>query len=153
MTWTAKKLFVAAALCCLGLAAATTATAQTSATTASPFVPSSSGAPSTIQLKRQMLALQQAQIEGELRQAQLCVKNATILQTLRDPQGNINRVPQTDLVDCARRIRSLERQMVSLGRQAEALARDAEAQGLAVERRLRRVERQQRILTGQTPGL
>jgi hypothetical protein len=103
-----------------------------------------SGRPSAFTIKQNFLAMQIEAIGREIRDAERCVANATNPVTLRDTAGNINRVPQTDALDCGRRLGQLTRQLQSLQRKADALARDAEQQAAFFDRQARDAVRKAR---------
>ena len=105
---------------------------QTQATSAKP-ASRSTGKPSSIQIQQNILVQQNALLQGQLREVQRCIQDASLPQTLRDPEGNMNRTPQTDLVNCARKLEQLKRQSASLSRQASQLAQDAQFQGLELQ--------------------
>jgi len=136
---------------------ASTAFAQTATGTSAPATEAraSSGRPSTIQIRQQFLKQQQAAIQSELREVQRCIKNSRLFVVLIDQQGRINRVPQTDLVNCSRRLAQLQRQILSLARKAEDLARDAQYKAMLLEDALREEERaaKLRALQGTAGGM
>jgi hypothetical protein len=111
----------------------------------------SSGRPSTLQIRRNVLLQQQAVLEDQIRAATRCIQDATKPQTLRDPQGNINQVPQTDITNCSRQLRTFQRQLASLARQFERLASDANAAAAQFQTRQEFAQRSLRTrwLTGQ----
>lgn len=110
------------------------AVGQTTTSASATGVSSSSSAPSSFKIRANILAQKQAAIEQQVKVAERCVKNASLPTVLRDPEGNIRMVPQTDIVNCARTLKSLQRQLVSLAREADRLTRDAEATGFRLER-------------------
>ncbi len=94
----------------------------------------SSGRPSTFQIRQNIIAQKAAAIQRELKELQRCITNASQLQTLRDPEGNINIVPQNDAVNCARRLQDLQRRQDSLNREIAALSQDAQPVAAAAQR-------------------
>jgi hypothetical protein len=104
----------------------------------------STGAPSAFTIKQHFMAQQQARIQGQIREAQRCIANASNTQVVRDPEGNINRVPQVDLIDCSRRLQQLTRQLEILVRSADQLSRDAEVAAMRMEGLARDALRQKR---------
>ncbi len=84
------------------------------------------GAPSTADIAQNFITMQQAAIARQLRQVQSCISLAR--ENLRDVQGNINRVAQTDLLNCQRRLGELLRAQANLRRQSARTAQDAAAQ-------------------------
>jgi hypothetical protein len=93
----------------------------------------SSGTPSTYAVKQHFIAMEQARIRGQIREAERCIANASNTQVVRDPEGNLNRVPQVDLIDCARSLQQLTRQLATLARKADQLTRDAEVAAIRLE--------------------
>jgi hypothetical protein len=123
---------------------------QTTSTNASAQPASrSSGQPSALEIQENALNMQLAQIEGDLREVKRCISNASNPQVLRDFNGNINRVPQVDLVDCSRRLKQLERQLAGLKRQATSLSLDAQYKTQRLQRVLSDVTRVRRTQKGQ----
>jgi hypothetical protein len=94
----------------------------------------SGGRPSTIQVRQNIIAQKAAALQRELKQLQRCITNASQLQTLRDPEGNINIVPQNDLVNCTRRLLDLQRRQDSLNREIAALSLDAQPLAASAQR-------------------
>jgi len=108
--------------------------AQQSATTSIPVSPSASAtpvtspsaAPSPFTIRQNFLRQQASTIQIDIRAAQRCIQIAQ--QTLVDVEGNINRVAQTDLVNCGRRLAQLAEALTKLDRTSAKLAQDAAAQ-------------------------
>jgi hypothetical protein len=125
--------------------------AQTGIATATP-VTASSGRPSTLQVKQQILTLQQKQLQSALADIQRCLVQASEPTTLRDPQGNFNLVPQTDLVNCTRELRTLQRQITALARAASQLGSDAQAKAAFLQRQADDIARNARIRAGTQTG-
>ncbi len=105
----------------------------------------STGTPSTFTIKQQIIAQQVAQIQREVTQVSRCIRTASLDVVLRDPTGQINRVPQTDLIDCRRRLNALLRRLERLTRAANRLSRDARAQAVALETQSRLALLQQNL--------
>jgi hypothetical protein len=105
----------------------------------------SSGRPSTIRIKQNILLQKQEALQRQVDDALRCIATASNLQTLRDPQGNINLVPQTDLVNCRRQLLTYQRELQSLLRQSSRLGSDATAASLQLQRQLQVVERAARL--------
>lgn len=105
----------------------------------------STGTPSTIAIREQFLVQQEQIIERELQQVTRCIANASLNVVLVDPTGIINRVPQTDIVNCTRRLNQLQRQVARLAREAQQLANDAQVQATALETQARLAELQQNL--------
>jgi hypothetical protein len=121
-------------------------TGQSAKSAAATSVTASSGRPSTFQIRQHILAQQRAVILRELNQVQRCITDSTRLQSLRDPQGNVNQVPKIDLVNCARRLRQLQDQVAALTRQSTALGQDASAQAARLQQALQRQQQRLRLL-------
>jgi len=111
----------------LGLTAVTCASGQTVSASATQSG-RSSGTPSTLQIKQNFLSINEASIQRQMRAALRCIANAR--QNLRDLRGNINRVAQTDLINCGRKVAQLQRLLERMGRKAGRLAVEAEALAL-----------------------
>ncbi|MCA1961794.1 MAG: hypothetical protein LDL33_13495 [Desulfomonile sp.] len=79
----------------------------------------------TGQILGNFLTIERAAIQRELRVVTRCIRMAR--ENLRDIQGNINRVAQTDLLNCNRRLQQLLRDEAKLGRIAARRAAEAEA--------------------------
>jgi hypothetical protein len=109
---------------------------QTTASASATAVSASSGRPNTLQLKQNALKQQQAALAQELVEVGRCLRISSQSQVLRDPEGNLNQVPEIDLVNCARRLAQLQRQQTNLARAARQLAQDAQAQANAAQRAL-----------------
>jgi TolA-binding protein len=105
----------------------------------------SGGRPSTIQVRQNILAQKAAALQRELKELQRCIRNASQLQTLRDPEGNINIVPQNDIVNCTRRLQDLQRRQDSLNREIAALAQSAQPVAAAAERGARKASLQSKL--------
>ena len=129
-------------MCALGLSEAR---GQTTAGASAREVTASSGRPSSIQVRQQFFNQEQAYLQRALREVQRCLTTSSLNVVLYDPRGNINRVPQTDLVNCGRRLAQLTRQVNSLARRAQSLGQDAQAVALALERAAEEQRRQQTL--------
>jgi len=108
-------------------------------------VNTSTGTPSAFTIKQQILEQQQAEIQRGLTELTRCISTASLDVVLRDPSGQINRVPQTDLVNCRRALSVLERRLQRLSRAAAQLSRDAQAQAIALETQARLALLQQNL--------
>jgi len=95
----------------------------------------STGRPSTFEIQQHFLLMKRAQIERDMKEAQRCLEDARQPSVLYDPQGNINRISQIDIVDCGRRLEQLQRQLASLARTAEAMGKDAAFQSGQLRRK------------------
>ncbi|HMK34506.1 MAG TPA: hypothetical protein VK463_05535 [Desulfomonilaceae bacterium] len=109
-----------------------------------------SGRPSTLAIRANILAQKQAALQQQVLDAERCIAESSQPIVLRDPQGNINVVPQTDVVNCTRRLASLQRQLASLARQSDQLAKDADAFALFIQQKQQLLESKGRI-TGTSP--
>jgi len=105
----------------------------------------SGGRPSAIQVRQNILAQKAAALQRELKELQRCISNATQLQTLRDPEGNINIVPQNDLVNCTRRLQDLQRRQDSLNREIAAIAQAVQPVAATAERAARKADLQRKL--------
>jgi len=105
----------------------------------------SGGRPSTIQIRQNIIAQKAAALQRELKELRRCITNASQLQSLRDPEGNINMVPQNDLVNCTRRLQDLQRRQDSLNREIAALSQDAQPLAAAAERAARKADLQRKL--------
>jgi hypothetical protein len=125
---------------------------QGSAAAAKAVSTPSGGRPSTIQIRQNVIAQKAAALQRELKELQRCITNASQLQSLRDPEGNINMVPQNDLVNCTRRLQDLQRRQDSLNREVAALAQSTQPVAAAAERRARQADLQSKLkaLSGRT---
>ncbi|HTY25696.1 MAG TPA: hypothetical protein VMC85_21380 [Desulfomonilaceae bacterium] len=114
----------------------------------------STGRPSAIQIRQNILAQKAATLQSQLQEIQRCILNASQSQTLYDPSGNINIVPQNDLTNCTRRLKDLQRQQDSLNRELSALSMDAQPVAAAAERLARQAALKQKIqaVTGSVSG-
>ena len=120
------RLLLSVLVATLPLAFVSAALAQGSASAAAKAVSTPSGGrPSTIEVRQNIIAQKAAALQRELKEIQRCISNASQLQTLRDPEGNINIVPQNDLVNCTRRLQDLQRRQDSLNREVAVLAQAA----------------------------
>jgi len=84
------------------------------------------GGPSSIELKRNWLLQQQATLNQSITVAKACIKNNTMTQVLRDPEGNIRSVPSTDIVNCTRTLNALLNRLASNQRAINNLAQDSQ---------------------------
>ncbi len=103
------------------------------------------GRPTPLLIQQNILDQKAATLAAQLKEIQRCILNASQLQTLRDPEGNINIVPQNDLTNCTRRLQDIQRQQDSLNRAVAALTMDAQAAGLPAQRLARLNALQQKI--------
>lgn len=105
----------------------------------------SSGRPSTLKIKQNFLQKRLALLQRQIDDARRCIANASNPTLARDPEGNLNRVPKTDLVNCTRELNRLLNELSSLQRDSAQLAIEAQAASAAIERRLRQ-ERTKKLL-------
>jgi hypothetical protein len=144
-------------VCLTWLIAATWATAQqvpTAASASATQVTTSSGRPSSIGIKQNILKQKQAALARELTEVARCIRTSGQSQVLRDPEGNVNIVPDIDVTNCARRLAQLLRQQSSLGRAANQLAQDAQAQANSAQRALEQARTKARLqaISGSSSG-
>lgn len=81
--------------------------------------------PGTATIFQNFLTIESAALQRELRVVYRCINQAQ--QNLRDIQGNINMVAQTDLLNCRRRLQQLLRDEANLRRISARRAAEAEA--------------------------
>jgi hypothetical protein len=137
-----KRIGIFFVMCCLIYAMGSsearaqqqTTSAPSTSSAAATAVTASSGGPSSIQIRQQFFDQEQAYLQRQLREVQRCLTTSSLNVILYDPTGNVNRVPQTDLVNCRRRLEQLTRQANSLARRVQHLAQDAQAQSIALQR-------------------
>jgi hypothetical protein len=141
---TPRKVTILCSVCLIFALVAPAAWAQTSSATATP-VNTSTGRPSTLQIRQNIVARERAAIQRGITEVQRCLNDATRAQTLRDPQGNINQVPKIDIVNCGRRLAILQDRIRSLSRRSAALTQDAQAQALALRRKLQATQTKLRL--------
>ncbi|MGC8603003.1 MAG: hypothetical protein ACP5VS_04860 [Desulfomonilaceae bacterium] len=112
-----------------------------------------SGAPSPTAIKQNILLQQQASINQAIAVAKACVKNASLPQVLRDPQGNVNTVPSTDLTNCTRQLSALMDQLAANQKALNNVAQDAqmEAARAAAGASQQKLEQRIQILTQGLP--
>jgi hypothetical protein len=99
---------------------------QFSTSAAATPITSVPGGPSSIELKRNWLLLQQATLNQAITVAKACIKNNTMTQVLRDPEGNIRSVPSTDIVNCTRTLNALLNRLAANQRAINNLAQDSQ---------------------------
>jgi len=134
-----------------GLLSAPLSMAQSSSASATPVSPSAGGA-SSLAIRQNILAKKQAEILRQIKEAQLCIQNAANPTLLRDPEGNINRVPSTDLTNCTRALAQLQSQLQILAREAKQLSVDAQFRATQVQRQLQQRKTQQTLQQLQSSG-
>jgi hypothetical protein len=105
----------------------------------------SSGRPSTIKIKQNILQKRLALLERQIDDARRCIANASNPTLARDTEGNLNRVPKTDLVNCTRELNRLLYELSSLQRTVAQLSVEAQAASAAIQRRLQQ-QRTKKIL-------
>lgn len=128
--WRAACLSCAVAFILFASEGLCSAQARASATPATP----SSGRPSTIQIKQNMLMQQVAILQRQLIEVRRCISTASLPQVLRDPSGFVNRVPQTDIVNCSRQLQTITRKLARLNRESSQLVQDAQMQAITLQR-------------------
>ena len=137
---------------CLCLVLPAAAQQQQRSATATPTVPSV-GRPSSIQIRQNILNQKRRALNSQIEVARRCIKNASDPQTLRDPEGNLNIVPKTDLVNCARTLEALLRQLDGLAREAQQLAQNAQAEASALQRKQKQLQVQRNSAQRQLRGI
>jgi TolA-binding protein len=135
-------LFLLVLACTASTAFAQTETGTSASATGATV---SSGRPSTIQIRQQILQQQQARLENQLREIQRCIRTSRLRVVLIDVEGRTKRVPKTDLVNCGRRLQQLLRQLSTLAGKADDLARDAQFQAILLEDALRQQQREEAL--------
>ncbi len=128
---------------CLCLVLPAAAQQQQRSATATPTVPSV-GRPSSIQIRQNILNQKRRALNSQIEVAQRCIRNASQPQTLRDPEGNLNIVPKTDIVNCTRTLEALLRQLDGLAREAQQLSQDAQATASALQRKQKQTQAQKK---------
>lgn len=96
----------------------------------------SSGRPSTIQIKQNIILQQVAILQRQLIDVRRCIYTASLPQVLMDPTGMVNRVPQTDIVNCSRQLQTITRKLASLSRESSQLLQDAQMEAFTLQRLL-----------------
>lgn len=99
---------------------------QLSTSAAATPITSVPGGPSSIELKRNWLLQQQATLNQSITVAKACIKNNTMTQVLRDPEGNIRSVPSTDIVNCNRTLNALLNRLAANQRAINNLSQDSQ---------------------------
>ena len=92
-----------------------------------------------------MLLQQQASINQAITVAKACIKNASLPQVLRDPQGNVNTVPNTDLVNCTRKLTALLNDLAANQKALNNLSQDAEMEASRIVAQTNQLKLQQRL--------
>jgi hypothetical protein len=67
--------------------------------------------------------------------AQRCIKNNTLSEVLRDPEGNRRVVPSTDAINCLRTLNALNRQLVANQQAINNLNQDVQFRSLQIVRK------------------
>ena len=124
---------------------------QQRSATATPMVPSV-GRPSSIQIRQNILNQKRRALNSQIEVAQRCIQNASQPQTLRDPEGNVNIVPKTDIVNCSRTLEALLRQLDGLAREAQQLAQNAQAEASVLQRKQQQIQAQRNSAQRQLRG-
>ncbi len=103
------------------------------------------GGASPTAIKQNMLLLQQASLNQAITVAKACIKNASLPQVLRDPQGNVNTVPSTDLVNCTRKLSELLDQLAANQKALNNLSQDAQMEASRIVAQTNQLKLQQRL--------
>lgn len=119
---------------------------STSSASATP-VKNAPYAPSSISIQLNSLLQQRAIIQQEITVAQRCIKNNTLSQVLRDPEGNRRVVPTTDVVNCLRTLNALNRRLVANQQAINNLNQDAVFQATQLARKRDRAALTRRLRT------
>ena len=156
-----KVIICVVAGCCLSALVCDAAIAQVLTSSPLPSVTSASATPVTnvpggaspTAIKQNMLLQQQATINQAITVAKACIKNASLPQVLRDPQGNVNTVPSTDLVNCTRKLTALLNDLAANQKALNNLAQDAQMEASRIIAQTNQLKLQQRlqILTNGLP--
>ena len=136
---------------CLCLVLPAAAQQQQRGATATPTVPSV-GRPSSIQIRQNILNQKRRALNSQIEVAQRCIRNASQPQTLRDPEGNLNIVPKTDIVNCTRTLEALLRQLDGLAREAQQLAQNAQATASSLQKKQKQLQAQKNSAQRQLRG-
>ncbi len=110
---------------------------------ATPVVPST-GTPSSVQIRQNILNQKRRALNSQIDVAQRCIKNASRPEVLRDPEGNVNIVPSTDIVNCTRTLEALLRQLDGLAREAQQLAQDAQVVATNLQKKQKQIQAQKK---------
>jgi hypothetical protein len=141
------------ALCWVCVLVCDEAQAQVLTSSPLPSAPSASATPvvrvpgggSPTAIKQNMLLLQQASLTQAITVAKACIKNASLPQVLRDPQGNVNNVPSTDLVNCSRTLSALLNQLAANQKALTNLSQDAQMEASRIIAQTNQLKLQQRL--------
>jgi hypothetical protein len=141
------------ALCWVCVLVCDEAQAQVLTSSPLPSAPSASATPvvrvpgggSPTAIKQNMLLLQQASLTQAITVAKACIKNASLPQVLRDPQGNVNNVPSTDLVNCTRKLSELLNQLAANQKALNNLSQDAQMEASRIVAQTNQLKLQQRL--------
>jgi hypothetical protein len=91
--------------------------------------------PSTLSIQLNTLLQQRSALQQQVTVAQRCVKNNTLNEVLRDPEGNRRVVPSTDVINCLRTLNGLNRLLVSNQQAINNLNQDAQFRSLQIMRK------------------
>lgn len=138
-----RLLYFIGTLIVLSLFCCELASAQASA--AATPARASSGKPSTIQIRQNILSQQIALVQRQIIEVRRCIYTARLPQVLRDPSGFVNKVPEVDLVNCSRQLQQLTRRLVGLSRESSQLVQDAQMQAISIQRLLDERRRRARV--------
>ncbi len=111
------------------------------------------GNPNSIEIKRNMLLQQQDSINQSITVAKACIKNSSMTQVLRDPEGNIRIVPSTDVVNCSRTLNELLNLLASNQKALDNLSQDAQLQfsRIVTQANKDKLRKRLQIITGGLP--
>ncbi|MFH0958780.1 MAG: hypothetical protein V1897_08770 [Pseudomonadota bacterium] len=107
--------------------------------------------PSTLSIQLNTLLQQRSAIQQQVTVAQRCVKNNTLNEVLRDPEGNRRVVPSTDVINCLRTLNALNRLLVSNQQAINNLNQDAQFKALQANRLREQaaLKKRLKIITGE----
>ena len=105
-------------------------------------------APSRFQIQRNFLTIDRAAITRQVRQLERCIRNAR--ENLVDIQGNVNRIAQTDLINCGRELEMLLRKQDRLARRAGRIETEALLEAEILAQTLRHARAMQNISSWQS---
>lgn len=116
---------------------------QSSAVSTAQSASGATTAPSRFQIQRNFLIIDRADLTRRVRQLQRCVRNAR--ENLVDIQGNLNRVAQTDLINCGRQLEMLLRQQQRLTRRSNRIETEARLEAEILAQMLRQAAAMQNV--------
>ncbi len=91
--------------------------------------------PSTLSIELNSLLQQRNTLQQSVTVAQRCIKNNTLSEVLRDPEGNRRVVPSTDAINCIRTLNALNRQLTANQQAINNLNQDVQFRSLQIVRK------------------